>query len=118
VPGDELPGAAAGFRGRAADAGVDVPAQLTWGSLQVDVDRYAVRVDGAPVDLTPLQIELLALFLASPGQVWTRGQLHAVCWGQGTASRAVDVQLSRIRARIGIDVFRNLRARGWALRPV
>jgi hypothetical protein len=30
----------------------------------------------------------------------------------------VDVQLCRLRARTGLDLFRNVRDRGWALRPV
>ena len=33
-------------------------------------------------------------------------------------SRRVDVQLCRLRAKTGLDLFRNVRDRGWALRPV
>jgi hypothetical protein len=41
-----------------------------------------------------------------------------VCWGDTSPSRRVDVQLCRLRARTGLDLFRNVRDRGWALRPV
>ena len=39
------------------------------------------RCDGAELDLSPRQVELLALFLAGPRKVWSREQLHWVCWG-------------------------------------
>ena len=104
--------------GRAAEAGVDVTAPLASGGLSVDLAGYAVTLDGRPLDLSPRQVELLALFLAAPGRVWSRDQLHWVCWGDTTPSRRADVQLCRLRARTGLDLFRNVRDRGWVLRPV
>jgi two-component system alkaline phosphatase synthesis response regulator PhoP len=84
----------------------------------VDLAAYTVSLNGAELDLSPRQVELLALFLSAPGRVWSRDQLHWVCWGDTSASRRVDVQLCRLRARTGLDLFRNVRDRGWALRPV
>lgn len=106
------------FLRRAADAGVAVASPLSTGGLVVDLDAYAVTLDGASLDLSPRQVELLALFLSTPGRVWSRYQLHWVCWGDRSPSRRVDVQLCRLRARTGLDLFRNVRDRGWALRPV
>jgi DNA-binding response OmpR family regulator len=88
------------------------------GGLLVDLTGYSVTLDGVLLDLSPRQVELLALFLAGPGRVWSRDQLHWVCWGDTSPSRRVDVQLCRLRARTGLDLFRNVRDRGWALRPV
>ena len=105
-----------GFLARAADAGVPVPARLETGDLVVDIDRYTVTLGGRELDLSPRQAELLALFMAAPGRVWSRSQLHWVCWGDVSASRRVDVQLCRIRNKLGMDLFRNIRDRGWALR--
>ena len=70
------------------------------------------------LDLSARQVELLALFLAAPRKVWSRDQLHWVCWGDTARSRRVDVQLCRLRGKTGIDLFRNVRDRGWALRPL
>lgn len=106
------------FRQRAADAGVDVPGAGSRGGLSVDLEAYQVTLHGEPLELSPRQVELLALFVAAPGRVWSRDQLHWVCWADTTPSRRVDVQLCRIRARTGRDLFRNIRDRGWALRPV
>ncbi len=101
---------------RAAAAGVDVTGPLRAGDLTVDLARYAASLGSVELDLSPRQVELLALFLAAPRRVWSRDQLHWVCWGDDRPSRRVDVQLCRLRARTGLDLFRNVRDRGWALR--
>ena len=107
-----------GFVERAAAAGVDVASPVVSGGLEVDLEGYTAVLDGQELDLSPRQVELLALFLSSPRRVWSRDQLHEVCWGDPSPSRRVDVQLCRLRARTGLDLFRNVRDRGWALRPV
>ena len=103
---------------RAAEAGVVITSPLSTGGLAVDLEAYSATLDGVPLELSPRQVELLALFLSAPGRVWSRDQLHWVCWGDTSPSRRVDVQLCRLRARTGLDLFRNVRDRGWALRPV
>ena len=109
---------ASDFRGRAADVGVDVGGPLATGGLVVDLAGYTVTLDGEELELSPRQVELLALFLAGPRKVWSREQLHWVCWGDTSPSRRVDVQLCRLLAKTGLELFRNVRDRGWALRPV
>ena len=104
------------FASRAADQGIAVDEPLSVGSLHVDLGRYVVTRDDQPVELSPRQVELLALFLAAPRKVWSRDQLHWICWGDTTPSRRVDVQLCRLRTKTGMDLFRNVRDRGWALR--
>jgi DNA-binding response OmpR family regulator len=105
------------FAGRAAGAGVELTGPVSVGGLVVDIDTYTVSLDGTELSLSPRQVELLALFLAAPRQVWSRAQLHWICWGDTMPSRRVDVQLCRLRARTGLDLFRNVRDRGWTLRP-
>ncbi len=111
---DQLP--ASDFLGRAAEVGVEVGGRLEAGGLVVDLTGYTVHLDGDELDLSPRQVELLALFLAGPRTVWSREQLHWLCWGDTSPSRRVDVQLCRLRAKTGRDLFRNVRDRGWALR--
>jgi DNA-binding response OmpR family regulator len=106
------------FTSRAADAGVSLTGPLQTGGLVVDLAGYVVTLDGTELDLSPRQVELLGLFLAAPRKVWSRDQLHWVCWGDTTPSRRVDVQLCRLRAKTGLDLFRNVRDRGWALRAL
>ena len=106
------------FASRAADAGVNLEGPLTMGGLVVDLAAYVVTANGEVVDVSPRQVELLALFLGAPRKVWSRDQLHWVCWGDLAPSRRVDVQLCRLRAKTGLDLFRNVRDRGWALRAL
>lgn len=109
-------GVASDFPSRAAELGIVIRGPLSLGELHVDLAGYLVTRTGQPVDLSPRQVELLALFLAAPGRVWSRDQLHWICWGDTTPSRRVDVQLCRLRTKTGMDLFRNVRDRGWALR--
>ncbi len=106
------------FVSRAAAAGVAVQAPMAHGPLAVDLPSYVVTLDGEPLDLSARQVELLALFLAAPRRVWSRDQLNWLCWGDTSVSRRVDVQLCRLRTRTGLDLFRNVRDRGWALRAL
>ena len=106
------------FAARAASVGVDIPSHLTHGPISVDLEGYDVRLGEETVELTALQVELLALFLAAPTRVWSREQLTWVCWRDTAEGRRVDVQLSRIRMKLGLDLFRNVRERGWGLRPM
>jgi DNA-binding response OmpR family regulator len=107
-----------GFAERAASVGVSVSDVLEHGDLRVDLSSYEVTVGEDLVDASARQVELLALFLAAPRKVWSRDQLHWVCWGDTAPSRRVDVQLCRLRGKTGLDLFRNVRDRGWALRPL
>ena len=106
------------FASRASDAGVSLSGPLSFGPLVVDLAGYVVTLSGEELDVSPRQVELLALFLAAPRKVWSRDQLHWVCWGDTSPSRRVDVQLCRLRAKTGLDLFRNVRDRGWALRAL
>jgi DNA-binding response OmpR family regulator len=115
--GLQLLSAPSDFAERAAGAGVEIVGPVSAGPLVVDLETYSATLDDVDLLLSPRQVELLALFLAAPRKVWSRAQLHWVCWGDSSTSRRVDVQLCRLRARTGLDLFRNVRDRGWALRP-
>ena len=104
------------FPTRLETVGLVIDGPLQHGELVVDLPSYVVTCRGEVLDLSARQVELLALFLAAPRRVWSRDQLHWLCWGDTARSRRVDVQLCRLRGKTGIDLFRNVRDRGWALR--
>lgn len=106
------------FATRLAGAGVAVDGPFVHGPLVVDLPSYVVTLGGDVLEVSARQVELLVLFLAAPRKVWSRDQLNWVCWGDTRPSRRVDVQLCRLRGKTGLDLFRNVRDRGWALRPV
>src|SRR5919197_4849347 len=55
------------------EAGSDAPPPvLTAGSLQVDLAKHLVSVDGEGVELTPKEFDLLALLVRNPGRAFAR----------------------------------------------
>ncbi|GAC1608818.1 MAG: hypothetical protein NVS3B26_07360 [Mycobacteriales bacterium] len=105
----------ADFLERAAALTVDLSAPVTVAGITVDLATYTVVIDGAVVALPSRQVEILGLFVGRPGRVWSRDELHWACWGHSGSGRRIDVQLSRLRASAGRDLFRTVRHRGWAL---
>ncbi len=51
------------------------------GDLLVDRDRALVTWGGQPVELTHLEIEVLACLAETPGRVWSYERLHLAAWG-------------------------------------
>src|SRR3954463_13616484 len=92
---DALPARSGGeFLDRAAALHVDLAEPVSAAGITVDLSSYTVDIDGEPVVLPPRQGEILALFVSRPGRVWSRDELHWVCWGHSGAGRRIDVQLS------------------------
>ncbi|NLU65861.1 winged helix-turn-helix domain-containing protein [Streptomyces sp. HNM0574] len=73
------------------------------GGLRVDPVRHTAEVDGAQLDLTYLEFELLAHFVAHPQRVHTRDHLVATLWGYSHIGdgRTVDVHIARLRRKLG-----------------
>ena len=51
------------------------------GLLEVDRRRANVTWSGLPLDVSHLELEVLACLAASPGVVWTYEELHEAAWG-------------------------------------
>ncbi|MFP6889298.1 MAG: response regulator transcription factor [Nitrospinota bacterium] len=70
--------------------------------LVLDEDHYEIRLNGALIDLTFREFELLKHLMRNPGRVFDRNQLLNLVWGVDYigGSRTVDVHVRRIRAKI------------------
>ncbi|MEU0950111.1 response regulator transcription factor [Streptomyces canus] len=79
--------------------------------LAVDPVRHEVRCDGAPVECTPAEFEILLAMVAEPERVFSRRQLLEVTRGTDRASteRAVDVHIMNLRRKIEADPRRPVR---------
>jgi phosphate regulon transcriptional regulator PhoB len=75
------------------------------GRLRIDFDTYQVALDGASVELSLREFELLAFFVRHPQRVFGRTQLLDMVWGRDTfvEPRTVDVHVRRLRMRIERD---------------
>ncbi len=76
--------------------------------LEVDGPRHEVRVDGAPVDLTPIEFGILAALARDPGIVVSRSALLDSVWGPEFVGddHLVDVHITNLRRKLGDDAER------------
>ena len=73
--------------------------------LELDLDRFEVKVRGEVMDLTLREFEVLKFLAMQPGQVVTRETLLEKVWGYEYYGdiRTVDVTVRRIREKIEKD---------------
>ena len=73
--------------------------------LELDLDRFEVKVRGEIIDLTLREFEVLKFLATQPGQVVTREILLEKVWGYEYYGdiRTVDVTVRRIREKIEKD---------------
>lgn len=77
------------------------------GPLRIDLDRREVHVHGARVDLTRVELGILAALAERPGMAATRSFLaERVLDGEREgAERTLDVHVSRLRKKLGPGTF-------------
>ncbi len=81
------------------------PETLSIGPVSIDVAGHVVTRDGEPVNLTPLEFDLLVCLARKPWQVFTREVLLEQVWGYRHAAdtRLVNVHVQRLRSKIELD---------------
>jgi two-component system KDP operon response regulator KdpE len=72
------------------------------GSLSLDPAAHTVTVGGQTVDLSPREFQTLAVLLAQPGRLVTRGRLLRAVWGEAYSGEDnyVHVYVSHIRRKL------------------
>ncbi len=78
---------------------------LKVGDVVLDQATHTVTVCNIPVALTPLEFDMLAVLMRSPGQVFTRGQLveHLLNSGFTGLDRTLNVHVRNLRTKIEAD---------------
>lgn len=76
---------------------------LKIGSLWIDLVQYKVLVDGARIDLTPKEIELLHFLASRPSRVYSREELLGYVWNFDFSggTRTVDAHVKNLRKKLG-----------------
>ena len=93
-------------RGGAEDEEEKQPSQrLEIGSLVIDKRRHEVTIDGALIDLTPLEFQILERLASEPGRAWSRNDLLDEVWSTEYEGyqRNVDPHINRLRQKIEND---------------
>ncbi len=88
---------------RTSGAESDRPRTLTVGGLSIDVLARTATLDGARLDLSPREFDLLVRLAESAGDVVTKKELLVDVWNQawGGSDKTVDVHLSWLRRKLG-----------------
>ena len=76
---------------------------LTFGSLEIQPERYSVRLAGQDVSCTPREVELLYLLASHPGRTYTREQILSNVWDYEKYfgdTRTVDTHIKRLRQKL------------------
>jgi len=98
------------FRRREEFATETVPAPasavLSFGGLEIDLDKRKVTLDNIRVDLSPKEFELITLLASNPGKSYSRKQLLNLVWGYDFEGyeHTVNTNINRLRAKIEKDV--------------
>lgn len=83
----------------------DVSGIIKAGGFEVDLSKHSVSRNGARIELSPKEFELLVFLMRHRGQVFARERLVEKLWGfdyEGTA-RTVDVHIRSLRCKIEND---------------
>jgi DNA-binding response OmpR family regulator len=75
------------------------------GGLMVDLDKRKVSLDGATVELTAKEFDLLSLLVRNPGRAYSRTDLLNLVWGYQFEGyeHTVNSHINRLRAKIERD---------------
>ena len=76
---------------------------LVYKNIELDENKHTVLVDGAEVDLTYKEYEILKHLIRNKGIVLTRDRLMEIVWGYNfeQGNRTVDVHIQSLRKKLG-----------------
>jgi len=107
---------------RRSDAPTTTEPRVAAGGLQIDIDKRRARFDGADLDLTRLELDLLHTLLQRPVHVFTRTALLDRLWADvHVTDRTVDVHIKSLRKKLrdaggDPDVIETVRGVGYRAR--
>ena len=96
--------------------------ELLAGPLRMNAAARVVTLDEKPLDLTPVEFDLLACLMRAPGRVRSREQLLEEIRDRNyeVFDRSIDVHISALRKKLGDDpkaprFIRTVRTAGYLL---
>jgi len=91
--------------------------ELRLGALCVNSRQRQVKLAGEEIHLSDREFRLLVALIEMPGSVLSVAQLEERLygWGEEIASNSIEVQLHRLRRKLGKEWIRNVRGIGFKL---
>lgn len=77
--------------------------RLVYEGLVMNVDNQRVELDSVPLSLSRTEYQILKLFMKNKGTFFSREEIHAQAWPdtEAVSARTIDVNISRLRKKIG-----------------
>lgn len=92
------------IRRTATDKPDDVPEQICYKTLVLDITKKKVCIDDMEIALTKKEFEILFLLLQNKGRGFSREDILSKIWSDEVyvLDRTIDVNITRLRKKIGI----------------
>jgi DNA-binding response OmpR family regulator len=95
---------------------------ISYQNLFLDVEQRLARVGDQHIDLSPIEFNLLYLFMRNPGRIFSRTYLLETVWEESyiEGSRSVDNAILRLRKKMGeiADVIETVWGIGYRLKRI
>lgn len=91
---------------------------LTYKDIKIDLKESKVYFKASQIELTPLEYEILVLFIKNPHRVYTRGQLLEMFWedrDRFVNDNTLTSTIKRIREKLDRDVITTVRGIGYRM---
>ena len=85
--------------------GIENPALLKIGGIELDDNAKTVTLDGEPVSLTPKEYDILRFLMQNPGKVFSPSELYRKVWDDIplNADNALAVHIRHLREKLEIN---------------
>jgi len=97
---------------RAGHGEAALPAPFSFGAWTIDPARLAAEREGASIELSRRELEILALLVRERGRIVGRRRLLAEVWGcaapERIETRTVDMHIAKLRRKLGEDGRRGI----------
>ena len=91
---------------------------IRYKEIKIDLNNSKVYFKGNQVELTPLEYEILALFIKNPHRVYTRGQLLEMFWedrDKFVNDNTITSTIKRIREKLDREIITTVRGIGYRM---
>jgi two-component system alkaline phosphatase synthesis response regulator PhoP len=85
------------------------------GDMEIDREKYMVKLNGQDIVLARKEFELLALLASKPGKVFLRNEILNQIWGTEVivGDRTIDVHIRKIRQKLDMDCITTVKGVGY-----
>ena len=85
--------------------------------ITLDADGLEVQVNGAPVELTPREFDILRILLENQGRVISRQRLLDSVWGYDYVGdeKIVNSHIKNLRRKLGVEYIETIRGTGYKI---